>query len=233
VQEDDAKLGSVLAQLARSHATEGLVTVVTSDHGEYFGEHRLVRHDTGLGEPVLHVPLVVHGLAGISPGVVDETVQLADVFPSILQWAGAPVPAGIAGQPLPTSAGPVGASRAIVAEHTSELCSGLAIARDILRRRLRRCGPEDRVWGDARAAIRLPYELLVYDQYPPALFDLSGDRREERDLAGGEPAHVEALRADLDGIVTAAGAPADAPRVEFDPALLERLRALGYVGGRE
>jgi hypothetical protein len=85
VAEADAKLAEVLALLAGERPGE--TVVVTSDHGEHFGERGLVSHQFSLAEPLLHVPLVVHGLAGVSPATIEEPVQLADIAPSVLEWA--------------------------------------------------------------------------------------------------------------------------------------------------
>ena len=38
-----------------------LVTIVTADHGEHFGEHQLIGHAFSVREELVHVPLVVHG----------------------------------------------------------------------------------------------------------------------------------------------------------------------------
>jgi hypothetical protein len=44
VQEGDRKHGHLQEMLDGARATRPLVTIVTSDHGEHFGEHRLFQH---------------------------------------------------------------------------------------------------------------------------------------------------------------------------------------------
>lgn len=75
------------------------LTIVTSDHGEAFGEgdDGYYLHGFGMGDELLHVPLVVHGNG---PGRVTTRVGLVDLFPSLLETAEADVPDDIDGVPL-------------------------------------------------------------------------------------------------------------------------------------
>src|SRR4029079_13171789 len=110
----DAKLGSVLAALT---AVKGpVIVIVASDHGEHFAEHGLVEHDVGVDRAVTQVPLVVHGVPGVAAAIIDTPVQLVDVMPTVLGWAGVKAPAGLAGQPLPMAEPAQARERAIVAE---------------------------------------------------------------------------------------------------------------------
>jgi len=89
-----------------ARATRPLVTSVTSDHGEHFGEHRLFQHHFSVREPLLHVPLVIHGLPDVAPAVIDAPVELVDLMPTMLEWAVVPMPQNLAGRPLPRTAAP-------------------------------------------------------------------------------------------------------------------------------
>lgn len=61
----DRSLGRVLREV-RAHGWDaaGLRLVVTSDHGEFLGEHGLLRHGRALHEENQRVPLLVHDTAG-------------------------------------------------------------------------------------------------------------------------------------------------------------------------
>jgi choline-sulfatase len=62
--------------------------VFTSDHGERLFEHGHWGHGRpDLYNEVLHVPLMIRG-RGIRPGVYANNVQLADLFPTIMDWLG-------------------------------------------------------------------------------------------------------------------------------------------------
>src|SRR5262249_3466064 len=55
----DEQLGILLDKLKNQHLLENTLIVVTSDHGEQFGEHGLFDHANSLYRPLLHVPLVI------------------------------------------------------------------------------------------------------------------------------------------------------------------------------
>jgi arylsulfatase A-like enzyme len=233
VQAADAKLGRTLARLGG-----GYVTVVVSDHGECFGEHGLMGHDIGITGSLLHVPLVVSGLSKVAPAVIETPVQLADVVPSVLAWARAPVPDGLAGRPLPTRDGTgAGSSRAIVSEYmdyTNEDNVPEAMRERVRRYAARgrsRCGPQDRVFGDMRSILVFPHKLIEYSAYSPQLFDVERDPDEEHDLSSTSPERLARLRAELEAITSIPHAAPDPQTSAIDPALAERLRALGYLGG--
>jgi len=66
------------------------VVVVTSDHGEYLGEHGLMEHGQTIWPEVTGVPLVMAG-PGLPKGqTVDTPVQLQDVPGTLLALAGVP-----------------------------------------------------------------------------------------------------------------------------------------------
>lgn len=67
---------------------DDLVVVVTSDHGELFGEFGLLGHHIVLDDALIHVPTVVHGLPNISDQS-DNIVQHMDIMQTILEVVGA------------------------------------------------------------------------------------------------------------------------------------------------
>jgi arylsulfatase A-like enzyme len=56
----DSQLGLLLEELGRRGVLENTLIIITSDHGEEFGEHGLLDHGSTLFMPSVHVPLVVH-----------------------------------------------------------------------------------------------------------------------------------------------------------------------------
>ena len=234
VHAADAKLAAILARIEPLRARRPQIVIVTSDHGEYFGEHGLVGHYVGVAEAVLRVPLIVHGLPYVRPARIASVVQLLDLMPSILAWVGAPVPGGLTGRPLPTKTVASGADRVVIAEHHDyfrtdpHIPEGLrALANNVWRH----CGPDDRVLGDMRSLIRFPEKVVWYANYAPELFDVAVDPLEEHNLASASPEKCTALQAELATVIAAAGNRPPAPKQALDPALVERLRGLGYLGG--
>jgi arylsulfatase A-like enzyme len=237
VARADARLAELRSQLGEAGVADP-ITIVTSDHGEHFGEHRLFQHELGVYDELLHVPLVVHGVRGAGPAVIDEPVQLADVMPSVLAWAGLPIPRGVTGRRLPTVPDAAPEPRTLIAENIEPGAkeSGIGGWAAAMRAASRRaCGPADQVDGTLRAAIRFPFKLILSSNHPGRLFDLSKDPAESEDLAARHPARVAALAAELGTRIAAARPPRPGPAgaPAEDPTLLDRLRALGYVGRPE
>jgi len=87
----DACLGKLVEQLRRRGLLDRTVLVVTSDHGEHFGEHGLRDHGNSLYRPLLHVPLVIrlpHAKHGGSR--VPQPASLVDLAATICDLAGFP-----------------------------------------------------------------------------------------------------------------------------------------------
>jgi arylsulfatase A-like enzyme len=92
----DAQLGQLLAYLQEVHLLDNALIIVTSDHGEMFGEHGKYTHRNSVYEEVLRVPLLMRYTGVISSGMVIETpVQSMDIMPTVLDLVGLPIPTGL------------------------------------------------------------------------------------------------------------------------------------------
>jgi arylsulfatase A-like enzyme len=238
VAEVDAKLGKIEA-IAREAAAGGeLIVVVTADHGEHFGEHRLLSHEFSVRAPVLNVPLVVHGIPDAPAGRVDFPVTLVDVSASVLSWAGAEIPPEIAGRPLPTRALETdwpGVDLFAIYDDgdlkAPENWEGeFQPSQQIQDLKRSDCQPRDRVFGNMTALTRWPFKLIWFENYPAELYDLSWDPSERSDLAELRPEISGPLIEEAQRLADAIGL-ADSTREIEEPsaAELEALRSLGYV----
>jgi choline-sulfatase len=91
----DDQIGRLLAGLPKD-----VRVVVVGDHGEMLGEHGEDHHGLLLYRGARRVPLIVAG-PGVPAGRTEEClVRTADVAPTLLALAGAPVPAGLDGETL-------------------------------------------------------------------------------------------------------------------------------------
>jgi len=75
----DEKLAEFHAAAQGAGLLDDTLLVVTSDHGEAFGEHGLYFHDASVQDTHLHVPLWVHH-PDVAPAVVDDVVSTRDLF---------------------------------------------------------------------------------------------------------------------------------------------------------
>jgi arylsulfatase A-like enzyme/uncharacterized membrane protein YbhN (UPF0104 family) len=94
----DAQLGRLVEDLRRRGVYDDMTIVVTSDHGEEFGEHGGFWHGTTLYDEQVLVPLYVK-LPGNRRGgtTVRHWVQSIDLMPTLLREQGVAVPDGVQG----------------------------------------------------------------------------------------------------------------------------------------
>ena len=96
----DGEFASLLKGLDERGLTEKTLIVFLSDHGEEFGEHGRTYHGGTLYNDQIHVPLIMRG-PGIQPGEeIDDVVELLDVYPTVLEYLGLPIPVDISGKSL-------------------------------------------------------------------------------------------------------------------------------------
>ncbi len=87
----DKHVGRVLDAIAEGPAADRTIVIITSDHGEAFGEHGLIRHGFEVWEELVRVPLIVY-VPGAEPSRVQARRSIVDVVPTILDAFGQPIP---------------------------------------------------------------------------------------------------------------------------------------------
>ena len=93
----DRNIGLVLDYLDEAGLANNTIVVYTSDQGFYIGEHGWF-DKRYMYEESMRTPLMVRYPAGIEAGqTVTEMVQNIDYAPTLLEFAGVPVPADIQG----------------------------------------------------------------------------------------------------------------------------------------
>ncbi|TDI93314.1 MAG: DUF229 domain-containing protein [Caldithrix sp.] len=84
----DEEIGKLLESLQVRGVLENTVVIITSDHGEHFGEHDLMLHGNSLYRPLLDVPLLISFPAGPAGKSVPETVSLRDLPATVVDLLG-------------------------------------------------------------------------------------------------------------------------------------------------
>lgn len=88
----DAQIGRVLDAIDEAGLTDSTMIVMTSDHGYHMTEHGLWQKQS-LFENSARVPLIVATPGQKAPGGVSEAVvELIDLYPTIVEWVGLPMP---------------------------------------------------------------------------------------------------------------------------------------------
>ena len=80
----DAHLGALFDYLKGKGLFEETLVIVTSDHGEAFGEHGQVGHCKSLFSEEIHVPLIVRYPRGAGAAEDSRFISLASLMPLIL-----------------------------------------------------------------------------------------------------------------------------------------------------
>jgi arylsulfatase A-like enzyme len=210
----DDGLRVLLEGLERRGRLDGAWILVTSDHGEYFGEHELIEHSKDVYEPALRVPLIVKRPGQSAGRIVEEPVSLADVPRLVL----AELPSSIAGSYTDEFPGSPG---------VGGLFAELRYTRP---KDLARTGGQ-RFLRERTALYEKRFKLIRSSDGAHELYDLAADPEERHDLYAEQPEaalrlmeSIETLQARADGPrgIAEARAPTEAEQAE--------LEALGYAG---
>jgi arylsulfatase A-like enzyme len=226
----DDMIGQLVRELGRRGVLEDSILIVTSDHGEEFGDHGGHGHGHTLYDELLHVPLIV-GRSKAFPhtGRIDAPVSQVDLFPTLTELLRLRPPAPRAGVSfvplLGDGAPPAGAPR-LLAEmdnrdrpHWNAPLDAPDFAAALLVPPLRKYIVRSRAAIAPGSAGGLREEL----------YDLATDPGEQRNLVAPRPA-LDRLRALAVEQVDEARAVAVAPGTAVMDNITEgRLRALGYV----
>jgi arylsulfatase A-like enzyme len=97
----DQEVGRLADALRGEGLFDEMLFIVTSDHGEYLGEHGMLSHEFGLYRSLRYVPLVIR-LPGVARAgeVSDQVVRLEDVYATIEDVCRLPAPRSIDGKTL-------------------------------------------------------------------------------------------------------------------------------------
>ena len=87
----DGQIGRLIRFLEKEGIVNDTLIIITSDHGDSYGEHGLFSHAFGLYDNLIKVPLIFL-LPGIFEGgkEIDTLVQINHIFPTIMKLAKIP-----------------------------------------------------------------------------------------------------------------------------------------------
>lgn len=96
----DKEVGRIVDKLQQMGLLEDTMIVLTADHGLCLGDHWIWRHGPWLYDQVVKVPLVIYHPHARGNRVVSNIVESVDIMPTVLDWAGIPIPPGVQGKSL-------------------------------------------------------------------------------------------------------------------------------------
>ena len=205
----DAQVGRLIAFLKTKSLYRNTLIVLTGDHGESLGEHGEKTHGFFIYNATLHVPMLIHLPSSTSGKAVAELVSLTDLMPTVLQELKVDVPAQVQGRSLLPLLTEKNAARSLYAETF------------LPRLHFN--------WSELRSVETEKYQFIEAPK--PELYDLAADPGETHNLYGEKKAVAGELQARLNTLVRQYSADQElAEKTGLDPALMERLKSLGYAG---
>jgi arylsulfatase A-like enzyme len=211
----DEQIGVLLDRLRDMGMYDNTMIILTSDHGEYFGEHYLVEHSKDVYQEAIWVPLVIK-----EPyqhlGRRDETVISSSDIPYLI-WS--QFPEEVAGKYKAEFPNAPGNHPVITENYYSR-------AKDLFHP----------VWGNRFDRIRIaiydwPYKYIHSTDGSPELYHLDYDDREAANLIDKDRDRGQRMLAALRGYMDSR--PSFKEQIEQPPMSaeeLKKLKSLGYVG---
>lgn len=204
----DEQLGILFDSLNKTGLLEKTIVIITSDHGEAFGEKGEWTHGFFAYDNTIHIPLFLF-YPGIEPKMVQENACHIDIFPTVCDLLGLPVPAHIQGESLlPLIAGRERKKRQIYFESLSP-----HFKMD--------CAPlRGFIQGDIKF-IDLPIKEV---------YNLNTDPKEEMNLVS--TSDIPRLVKDLETLMKSQRGKGTKQKPKGkDAEILTKLRSLGYISG--
>jgi arylsulfatase A-like enzyme len=219
----DGLVGDLVDGLAERGRLDRTLLVVTSDHGEAFGEHGFHGHMVGLHAETLHVPLVLRHPSLGAGRVVEEVVSLRAVHPTLVGFAtDTAMPGSLLAEPASVALSEQRRPLQVLRDWTSEGERDRSVLSRIDGRALRVRS------GDLALLRRTP---AAGGEPSFSFYDLADDPTEAHDL-WPDPRATELIRLLEAHDAEAAVRVQDAASTSDLPIdLRAQLEALGYLGG--
>jgi arylsulfatase A-like enzyme len=222
------RVNMVIDELGKYLLEQGLLTntliVITSDHGEAFGERGFEGHARNVYPETTEVPLILSFPFRVEPGVtVRQRTRNVDLWPTLLDLLGLPPLEGVDGRSYVPEI-------LAAARRQPEPPDGAPAIAHL-----------DQSWGQRRRAptpnVSVAQEGFRYVMFRDArgrnreeLYDAGRDPLEREDVLAVEPEVAGRLREIAEGYLEAQPPWTDGtPTLELDEIQLNQLRALGYA----
>jgi arylsulfatase A-like enzyme len=198
----DTQLGNFFDKLKSQGLYDNSLIVVTSDHGEAFGEHGLYWHRDLMYNGVAYVPLIIKFPFNHTVGREDKLVSLCDVYPTILSIAG-----------LTDRNIGYAKEKGISAERVFSEFNAFET-------------------GVQRVMYEGKYKYMHFEKNrPPELYDIEADSKESKNLVDQLPEVVRKTDKALKkwAAIQRFRDPNSSNREKMSDERLETLKALGYI----
>lgn len=183
----DQQIANLLAELHKRGLDKNTLLVITSDHGEAFGDHGLLTHRNALYRELIHVPLVYWCPGRIPAGIhVDRPVSNTSLPSTILDLLGDETPL------FPSS------SIATLWKHPDASADWIYPISELVQTLyIPKAYPAHAGW--TKAIVSPEWELIVSGKLPPELYNWQADPGEVHNLATdtSQGARLSSLKSQL------------------------------------
>ncbi len=196
----DEHLGRLFKKLKELNLYDSSLIIVTSDHGELLGEHKLRGHlSNPMYEPLLNIPLIVKYPYSRVIGRKKNKIMLTDLYPAILSLCDLPIPDTVSRKAFETHSQP------FVAEYY------------------------DKDFGTHRVLYDGPYKYMEFSRdRTPELYDLKKDPQEKQNIISQVPEVTDKMQQKLREWEKRFKAH-EKQKTETSEEMLEDLKTLGYI----
>ena len=214
----DEQVGRLLRFLKEKGLYQNTIIILCGDHGESLGEHGEKTHGFFIYNATMHVPLIIRlpengPQETAPPHSTSDSVLLVDLMPTALGAIGLDIPSQVQGRSL----------LPILHDDKSATVSDRVLYGETFMPRIHFN------WSELRGSENAKYHFI--DAPKPELYDLAKDPTELHNLFTEKSAVAQEMRAKLVDLIRDYSAGKEmAGKTGLDPALMERLKALGYAG---
>ena len=211
----DFQIGKLIARLKELDLYENCLIIITSDHGETFGERALMGHQVSVYQDLVHIPLLVKYPNVRTGNIYNEVVSVVDLMPTVLDVLGFEVPEHVQGQSLLKLEFESGKSRNVISE---SFPNGYFISWHPRFHRIE------------RAIFSGQYKFISSTAGKRELYNLSKDPNEMENLYKEDDSTSREIETRLETwLKTTVAAIESSAKVKLDKEALNRLKTLGYV----
>ncbi|MHC4453451.1 MAG: sulfatase family protein, partial [Planctomycetota bacterium] len=209
----DFHIGKLIEKLKGLELYDNSIIIITSDHGEVFGERDLFNHAVSVYQDQIWIPLIIK-YPNINEGrLVNEPASVVDLMPTILDVLKYEIPEGIQGKSLLEH--DPGESREIIGE---SFPSGHLLTTHPRFNRIE------------RAVFSWPYKYIESTAGKKELYDLSKDPKETRNIYNEKDIISRDLAERLNNWLKMTTPEIQSNNKEkLKDDALKRLKALGYI----
>ncbi len=220
----DGQIGALLDFLDSVGGLDNTVIVVTADHGENIGDHKLMDHQYCVYESLTRVPLLIKHPDHFTPGMDTDLMQHTDLLPTFLDLINASDDATLSGRSLLVPREGTQPAGYAISQYT-------APHRHRFARRHPDFDPASRGYERTfDAIVSGNYKLIRSNEGEVQLFNLLDDPGELSCIKDAHPDLVADLSGSLDQwLADHPPGGVAAPSTDLDDGLVEHLRGLGYL----